>query len=303
MPFAAMRPGQILISVDGGPQFGYGHVGRCLALWDELGAACVFATSDPSVAEYLRERGVALATGGDAPASVVVLDCAGSVDPDVVLDRKREGSRVVLVDDAGPARAVADVVVDPPTGRSWPPTAGRRLGGFEHALLRQDVRAASASPMPGLDVLISMGGSDPTGLTLGVFDALNRFGIRADAVLGPAYAGPIPARVIAPADWPRALAGASLLVTRFGHTLLEAAHLGVPALAVVVDGRDRADAESFAAHGTARSLESGDLAGLVEATVELLADEARRAHMARSGRRLVDGLGARRVASALAELT
>ncbi len=292
---------QILISVDGGPQSGYGHVGRCLALWDELGGACVFAVSEPGVAGYLHERGVALAAGTDAPASVIVFDHARSVDAEEVLRRQRAGSRVVLVDDAGPGRALADVVVDPPTGPYWPPSGGRRLAGFEHALLRRDIRAAS--PMGGVGVLVSLGGSDPTRLTPRVIDALETAGLSAQAALGPGYIGPAPARVAAPADWPLALAGARLLVTRFGHTLLEAAHLGVPAVALAVDERDRAEAQAFAAHGSARWLESEDSAGLVALVAELLDDDAARVEMSRRGRNLVDGLGARRVAGVLAEFT
>jgi spore coat polysaccharide biosynthesis predicted glycosyltransferase SpsG len=120
-------------------------------------------------------------------------------------------------------------------------------------------------------------------------------------VLGPGYDGARPdGDVLAdPRLWPRALAGAELLVTGFGHTLLEAAHLGVPALAVVASEQDARDAAAFATHGTAGC---AGVDGAVAAALELLGAPARLAEMARRGPALVDGLGAERVARALVSL-
>jgi UDP:flavonoid glycosyltransferase YjiC (YdhE family) len=281
-------------------------VGRCLAISEELGPAAAFAVADGSVVEYLRtERAAVLGSAkGVAGHGVVVLDRAAAADPEELIALKRDGGRVALIDDPGPARAVADLVVDPPTGAAWPAAAGRRLGGFEHALIRREIRKAATDRRAGVEVLVSMGGSDPTAATPEIVAALTQAGIAAKAVLGPGYRGPAldPALGVPPAQWPAALAGTGLLVTRFGHTLLEAAHLGVPAIAVPIDTRDRADARAFAAHGTARALDSGSVAAIVELVRELLADEHGRAEMTLTGRRLVDGLGARRVAGALLEL-
>lgn len=221
---------------------------------------------------------------------------------------RADGRRVCLLDDLGDARADADLVIDPPTASSWPPAGGRRLAGFEHVLLRRDVRAAARHPRPGVEVLLSMGGSDPEGLTPALAQALRVAGVSVLSVLGPAYRGPTPGGAVLdrPADWPGVLAGARLLVGRFGHTLLEAAHLGTPALALATSVPARADAEAFAAHGTSDAIrvQGPDDAGAVaERALALLADSTRLAAMSARGRELIDGRGAARVAAALRQLT
>jgi UDP-N-acetylglucosamine:LPS N-acetylglucosamine transferase len=108
-----------------------------------------------------------------------------------------------------------------------------------------------------------------------------------------------------PQEWPAALAGARLLVGRFGHTLLEAAHLGTPALAVATSADAWTDALAFAAHGTSAAVRvhgPGDARAVAAQALALLADGSRLAAMAARGRELVDGRGAARVAAALREL-
>ena len=98
---------------------------------------------------------------------------------------------------------------------------------------------------------------------------------------------------------------AALVVCGFGHSLLEAACLGVPAIAVVFLPEHLEHARAFAAAGTAEIVEmtSGprprELTALAD---DLLADPGRLAAMGARGRTLVDGRGAQRVAVALREL-
>jgi UDP-2,4-diacetamido-2,4,6-trideoxy-beta-L-altropyranose hydrolase len=198
-------------------------------------------------------------------------------------------------------------VIDPPTGCSWPPAGGRRLAGFKYALLRVEIRAAASRPRPGVEALLNMGGADPEGLTPALARALRAAGVTVLTALGPSYRGPQPeGEVLADASqWPAALAGARLLVGRFGHTLLEAAHLGTPALAIATDERAGVEAHAFAAHSTIDAITVGgpdDAQTVAERAHTLLADGARLAAMAARGRALVDGRGAARVAAALREL-
>jgi spore coat polysaccharide biosynthesis predicted glycosyltransferase SpsG len=48
----------ILFLLDGGPTVGFGHVGRCLALWEELRDHAAFAVEDPGIAHLLDGLGV-----------------------------------------------------------------------------------------------------------------------------------------------------------------------------------------------------------------------------------------------------
>jgi spore coat polysaccharide biosynthesis predicted glycosyltransferase SpsG len=296
----------VIVLTEAGSQAGLGHMGRCLAIWEELEGEAAFALDGLESADVLATGGVALVPAS-TPAPVVLIDRRAPTGTGVLESLHREGRRVCLLDDPGEARSSADLVIDPPTGCLWPPAGGRRLAGFEHVLLRRDVRAAARRPLPGVDVLLSMGGSDPEGLTPALAQALHAAGASVLTVLGPAYRGAAPAgEVLDDRDaWPRALAGARLLVGRFGHTLLEAAHLGTPALAVATNELADKEARAFAAHGTADAIrlrEPGDARAVAERALALLADPARLDKMAARGPELVDGLGANRVAAALREL-
>jgi spore coat polysaccharide biosynthesis predicted glycosyltransferase SpsG len=294
-----MTDASFVLRVDAGAQVGFGHAGRCLALWEQLRDRCVVAVADDAAAEVVRGWGARVADG-DAQGDVTVVDRAPVAPVDEVEGLKAAGAKVCLVDDAGPARELADAVVDPPTGPDWPKAAGTRLGGFEHALLREEIRAAAGDRLREVGVLVSMGGSDPTGLTVPLCTALDAAGVETMAVLGPGYEGPPPpGRVLDdPELWPRALAGAELLVCGFGHTLLEAAHLGVPAVAIPRHERDAREAAVFAAHGTMAMATPDDAV----ATVSALRGSDRLREMRRTGPALVDGRGAERVAAALEAL-
>jgi UDP-2,4-diacetamido-2,4,6-trideoxy-beta-L-altropyranose hydrolase len=294
------------LAADGGPRLGFGHVGRCLALWEELRGRATFRVNDASVAGFLRERHAPTVGAGDAP--IVVLDRAAPVAEEEVRQLRACGRRVVLLDDLGPARMIADSVIDPPTAAAWPPAAGIRLAGFEHVLLRREVRAAALESAPRGGVLLALGGSDPAGLTPILADALNAAGIDVTVALGPGYRGlsPTTGTVLGgPEAFIPALACADLLLTGYGHSLLEAAHLGVPAIAVVHRPEHVSHAVAFCREGTARMLDittrahAGRVADLA---VRLLAQPAVRAEMAARGRELVDGLGARRVVETLEAL-
>lgn len=293
----------LVVLADSGPRIGFGHVGRCLAILEELDGRAAVAVRDPATVRVLTTRGVPLAAP-DAPAPVLLVDRRRPTSAGEVARMRASGRSVCLLDDEGTGRTVADLVVDPPTGCAWPPAGGRRLAGFEHALLRHEVRAAAGHGLSGVEVLLSMGGSDPEGLTAPLALALRAAGVSVLSVLGPTYRGPQPdGEVLADArDWPRALAGARLLVGRFGHTLLEAAHVGTPALALATNERAAVEATAFAAHGTAEATRvggAGDVGDVVVRVLALLSEPDRLASMAARGRELVDGLGAARVAAAL----
>jgi spore coat polysaccharide biosynthesis predicted glycosyltransferase SpsG len=149
-------------------------------------------------------------------------------------------------------------------------------------------------------VLLALGGSDPTGLTPALAAALRDQDLRVN--LGPGYRAAAPSHgevVPGPHAFVAALAGAELLVAAFGHSLLEAAYLGVPALIVVTRDDHREHAEAFARNGTAEIVAP---AMLRERVVALLADRAALEEMGRRGRDLVDGRGADRIVAAIREL-
>jgi UDP-2,4-diacetamido-2,4,6-trideoxy-beta-L-altropyranose hydrolase len=306
-PKGAVANPLAVVVVEGGARVGFGHVGRCLALWEELGGRVVFSAEDSDVMRVLTTLGATLATS-ETWAPVVVIDRATATGVTEVAHLQAQGQRVCLLDDPGPGRSVADLVVDPPTGVSWPAAGGRRLSGFPHVLLRREIREAAGQGGESADVLLSLGGSDPEGLTPALARALTDVGLAVHSVIGPGYRGPLPpGRVLKdPHRWPCALAQAGLLLGRFGHTLLEAAYLGTPALALAMDAQATTEAAALAAHGTSEAIVvSGpsDAPRVAGRALTLSGEPGRLAAMAARGRDLVDGLGAARVAAALLELT
>jgi spore coat polysaccharide biosynthesis protein SpsF len=310
MPAASSLP-LFEIAADGGREVGYGHVGRCLAIAEQLDGRARFALGDRAARRFVTERGGLLEHEGQDPAVVLLDRCAPTSESDVAA-LHASGRRVALLDDMGSGRRVADLVIDPPTAVSWPPTGGRRLAGFEYVLLRREVMEAVRDPAPR-GVLVAMGGSDPAGLTVPLCEALAAASLPVTAALGPSYSAPAPDGVrvlrargdVEQGAFVTALAGASLLVAGFGHTLLEAAYLGVPAVAIITREEHRPHAFAFCQSATATPVDMSaavrpaEFVRLVEA---LLGDAARREALGRRGRSLVDGGGARRVARELLAL-
>ncbi|OAI38759.1 hypothetical protein AYO39_00850 [Actinobacteria bacterium SCGC AG-212-D09] len=281
-------------------------MGRCLALAGALPDEAVFRLSDPVAAAFVVERGGRLAEGDDT-AKVLLLDHVASTSLEQVRRLRASGSKVALLDDRGEGRLEADLVIDPPTGASWPPAAGLRLAGFEHALIRAEVRPIRRAVDPA-GVLVAMGGSDPEGMTRPLASALTAAAMPVTAVLGPGYShGPpcAPVTAVRPEGFTRALARCAILVASFGQTLLEAAYLGIPAVALVLDEAQVVNAKAFCENGSAlfvdgsKSLPANELVALIE---RLRTDGCLRKALAARGRDLVDGRGADRVASAIRAL-
>jgi spore coat polysaccharide biosynthesis predicted glycosyltransferase SpsG len=308
---------RVVLWADAGQAVGFGHLARTLALADALqaaGATCRFVVPPDATAHaWLR------AAGHDDPMMLVDPDrpwpevLVGAEAADVVIvDVRRPltaaevralgaSAHVVLVDDDGPGAALADLVVAPcgPTGEP------RWLVGPAYVPLRAPAlrppRAASATPV----VLVSMGGSDPGGLTAPV--------VEVRIVANPAsrvwlQLGPLCARHGVAAPWAvepgglgRHLAVADLAVLAFGVTVYEALASGVPAIALCRTPGDEAHVARLG-EGV-RSLGMAWTPDDVTAAVSALAaDPARRAAMSRAGRAMVDGRGAERVAAEILAL-
>jgi spore coat polysaccharide biosynthesis predicted glycosyltransferase SpsG len=259
-----------------------------------------------ALAAALGERGAttALAPLHDAPVEgdVVVVDSylVRADDSDRV-----SAHRVAAIDDLDRDLAV-DLLVDP-SGHGGAGRARLVLTGLEHALLPPG-RAGSAYRPAGdtVDtVLVTAGGADAEGMGARVAAAVretvpDRTAVR--LVMGPWGSRDVPCGVEAvepPDGLADELAGADLVVTAAGVTLLEAVAMGRPTLGFCT------------AENQARYLgRVADAGAVVVTTVEsagadagaLAADGARRARLAGRGPRVVDGHGAARVADALLSL-
>jgi UDP-2,4-diacetamido-2,4,6-trideoxy-beta-L-altropyranose hydrolase len=161
-------------------------------------------------------------------------------------------------------------------------------------------------------VLVTLGGSDPHGLSFRVarwvLDILGR--AQVDLVVGPFGVSPgdaIASRGIAvheqPADIRRLMLEADIAVSGGGQTLYELAATGTPTVALQVATNQALNIAGLEAAGTLIAAGAADAANLERslkaALLRLVDNPIQRVAMSRAGRTVVDGLGAMRVARAI----
>ena len=333
----------MLVRCDGSPEIGLGHVVRCLALARELrderlcsvgfamrpgalGVSMVrsvgFAVLEAPVGVPFEQSAWLAGAISSAGAEILVLDVRDDLTLDDVRAIRRETSvRVALIDDASDRRLAADEVFYPPVPQvlalAWPGFAGRVHVGWDWVLLRHEfagepVPAAHEPPV----VLVTMGGSDPAGLTLEAMRALRRVtrsigivvllgpGFGHDAELAPLVeACPHECLVVRDGDVRARMLEADLAVLSFGVTAYEAAACSLPAVHLCLTDDHALSSSAFADAGIAVSLGRADQVeetGLAEGVESMLADHVGRTAMGARARRLVDGKGAARIAEVLA---
>lgn len=197
------RDRAVVVRADAGRDIGAGHVVRTLTLADELGGLgyAVTFVGDllPELIERIRSSGhghrpidgggsidddVAAVLGAATPGTIVVVDHYG-------LDARWESAvgadgqvrAVVAIDDLADRPHDADVLVDhnwygdgtADRYRDLVPPRCRLLLGPEYALLQPTYREGPGwrpDPGDGVRVVVSFGGTDPTGSTLVALEAL-----------------------------------------------------------------------------------------------------------------------------------
>jgi UDP-2,4-diacetamido-2,4,6-trideoxy-beta-L-altropyranose hydrolase len=338
----------LVVRADASAQIGAGHVMRCLALaeaWARTGGGAVeFAAAE--LPESLRRR---LIDGG---FGVVALPGPAGGPEDLAATRalaaergaacvidgyafgreyqrsvQRAGTTLVVDDGHRGEGFAADLVLDQNLGAAeahYAPLApgAELLLGTRFALLRSEFLA---SPRPerspgGRRVLVTLGGSDPAGLSEGVARALSENPVgteRIEVCLVLGGSNPCAdaiARALAATEvevvrdaWnmPELMARADLAVAAAGSTCWELCYSALPALLVVVADNQRDIAAQLDAAGAAVNLgwhERVTPAHIATAARALLNQSPARTLLAQNAARLVDGQGADRVASRLRAL-
>ncbi len=329
-----------LIRCDGGGIFGYGHVKRMVtlgrALRDREGVGVAFAVHGSSDAlEPIRRAGFEAALIGNAPGALGEL--VGLRKPDILVCDVRAGlqraeldelsrlvSLVAVYDDSSDRRLAADVAYYPDLPQAheldWTGSECAPRIGWEWSLLGLGRTSAPAPPKSLLPtLLVTMGGSDPHGLTLKVANALSRLNqvFRTRFVIGQGMADKnrVARAVVALSpsfetiegadDLATEYASADMALAAFGVSAYELAAFGVPALylALTPDHARSASAFQKAGMGICLGL-AADVsdAALRACVVMLLNDAAGRREMHTAGLMTIDGQGAARIAADLSSM-
>ena len=316
----------VALRCDGSQAFGFGHVFRSLALAREFvdrGAGVTFVIVEDRDAIRIVEREgypVTSAALTDLPApDALVLDVRSATPLRSEVDALRaRGVLIAAIDDPTDRRLSADLVFYPPIPHvedfGWDGFSGLRLVGGEWVVLRREFGEPPIRPPHAKrTVLVTMGGSDPAGMTLTALEGLARSSepFRIAVVVGPGYRDrprlqeeirTLGRPVVVyeqPSDVRAVMLGADLAVASYGVTAHELAATATPAvLMCLTDDHERAstalrDAKAAVVLGVYRGDEGPAVAREVSA---LLADADRLEAMGRAGRQLIDGKGAARVA-------
>ena len=332
---------RVLIRCDGDSEIGLGHVVRCLALADELrdthGLGIVFAMARGPVGFDLVQRaGYAIEerTGdnegqwlrgliGQTRSVAVILDVRNDLSRRDV-EAFRKDSLVVVIDDLSDRRLAADLVFYPPVPQvrrlNWDGFTGESYVGWEWVPLRRQF--ANVSSVAKKDshsvVLVTMGGSDPAGLTLQAVHALETLDEEFDAivVVGGAFChNEALQKAIRHSrrqfdirrdveQMAELMAKADFAVASFSVTAYELAAVGVPGIYLCLTDDHKESASAFADEGMGLVLglftEVGERV-LSDQVSRLLRSPEKRVEMARRCRQVVDGCGAQRIARVIAQ--
>jgi spore coat polysaccharide biosynthesis protein SpsF len=328
---------RILMRCDGDTQVGLGHVYRCLALADELreghGCGVTFAMARGPVGfELVQQAGYPIEHKPDdrdedfwldhvvqrLRPDALVLDVRSDLALSNVEGWRSSGLLVVTLDDSSERRLAVDLAFYPPVPQlrrmDWAGFTGQLYVGWEWVVLRREfAQRPPQKPHERPVVLVTMGGSDPAGLTLkaiGALDLLNE-GFETVVALGPGFCHHEALRDLLArtrrhfdvrqnvSDMPDLMAQADLAVASFGVTAYELAAMGVPAIYLCLTEDHTESASLFVDTGMAVCLGMSTQVTetmLAEVVGQLLNDVSSRLCMVDHVGNLVDGRGAERIA-------
>lgn len=308
---------KVAVRADGGARVGLGHLGRCVAIAQALqarGATVRFVEADPECLSWLSERGMRCARLGSSRWDAMVADSYRFTPADWNRFR-RAAPHILAIDDFGtlaePCRWILNGLAHAPTLHFSAPAGTSLLLGPSFQPLRREYWAAPG-PKPVRPhvrrFLVSLGGGERGGLTARLVEALRRAvpDVEVLAVIGPFSRESAAARrgvsyIKSPRSLRPLLEETDLVVCGGGQTPYEAANIGVPAVVMDLGPDQSRNSEALQEAGCSARVRPGtDAVARAARTARRLAlSPALRTSMRDSGRAMMDGRGALRVADVM----
>jgi spore coat polysaccharide biosynthesis predicted glycosyltransferase SpsG len=318
IPFLAGE--RLAFRCDGNEQIGAGHVARCLPLamaFAQLGWTVSFVGAYEGLAGWLLARADihTCAANPKSPCGIfaeqldaVILD-SYAIASEAICELTRTLPVVTLAEaNRCPTRGV---LLDYHLDRTEPSSA-RLLAGPSFAPLDPACAGAGRGGAKIRKILVTVGGSlQARALLAPIALAVSSAFPDADIVLANGTQSETSDRNVprtielpAPSALLDALPDIDLAVTAAGLTSYELACAGIPQVAIAIAPNQRRVARGLHHSGLAPCLDltSGDSLADLPAALERLRDAGLRRRLAERGMRVFDGQGARRAATALAEL-
>jgi len=269
----------------------------------------------------------------EVATQVLVLDVQTNLAVGAIRQIQEKGVLIVTIDDPSNRRLVADMAFYPPAPQveklDWTGFTGKRFVGWDWVLLRPQFAEAARRNIPEakdslsephgadqqLTLLITMGGSDPAGLTLMALEAIEKIdgNFRVLVAIGRGFM-----HESALTDWlakakrsyeirrdvtdmASLMVKANLAIASFGVTAYELAAMGVPALYVCLTEDHAQAARALEAERVAISM--GHYQKTKPADLSRVLSRAIRGEystkMCGQTTRCIDGLAVKRIASLL----
>jgi CMP-N-acetylneuraminic acid synthetase/spore coat polysaccharide biosynthesis predicted glycosyltransferase SpsG len=328
---------RVLFRVDGGGEYGMGHVYRSLAAAEALlklrptADICFLMRAEPPEGgQFVWQKGhqVKLLAGRESALPAIrdyspnlIVNDLPSLNEDYLRSLAKLGATTVNFVDS-----LADIEKPQSTAAVIIAVLEEQVeledyyAGPAFAILREAFQKRSADIREkGRHVVLSFGGSDPQGLTLKALAALAPLShtlpeLEVTVVLGPAFSQlseldgllrrlPIRPRILRHVEhMADILVEGDAVLCSGGMTVFEIAALGRPGIVLCQNAKEEARMRRFAEDGSILHLGLGTEVEewvLRDKVKELLHDEVARRRMSEAGTRLVDALGASRVADVL----
>lgn len=346
MAYSPSENHPVLFRVDSGDGIGLGHLKRCLSLamaLRSLKQPSVFLTrpnaqTDPIFKHFdcARRHLDAADSWGNADIDETIKmarhlkSLAIVVDSDIkqnsYLERLRQNNFILCsVEDNGPPPEYCHLVVNGNAHANQlrpGPVEGEFLLGSDYSILSPEYW--TTPDKNGTDevknILITLGGADPYGLTPGIIETLDKLPKKFSmtVVIGPFFKNAEEiesqaARATKPVTLvhsPKSLSSAieetQLAVSAAGQTLYELARTGCPTVAIVVASNQDGQLAEFVVKGVVKPVGHAKdpqiSKQIAKEVTGLILNPDKRLEMRKAGQRLVDGQGALRVAKKILAL-